>query len=80
MLVLPAMKLSSPLDTRLPVLQAVLDREHEFRFLAVQPVPLEDASGAIAGTSAADTAQPDSLAVGTHPAWQSPCGASGLTT
>jgi hypothetical protein len=44
-------------------LQAVLDREHEFRFLAVQPLPLEEGSGATPGMAAANTDQRDPLAV-----------------
>jgi hypothetical protein len=54
-----------PGNTSLLPLQAVLDREHEFRFLAVQPHPLEEGSGATAGRTAADadTGQREPLAV-----------------
>jgi hypothetical protein len=61
------MNLSEPLpdNASLHALQAVLDREHEFRFLAVQPHPLEEGSGATAERTAtdADTGQREPLAV-----------------
>lgn len=46
-----------------PALQAVIDREHEFRFLAVQPLPLDAKSSAAAESTAQPAAQQDTLAV-----------------
>lgn len=43
--------------------QAVIDREHEFRFLAVQPLPLDAGSSATAQSTAQPAAQQDALAV-----------------
>ena len=45
---------ASGFDPSVASMQAVLDREHEFRFLAVQPQPLEATAGG---------AEPDALAV-----------------